>query len=252
MAESRASGASIRSRRHLPALLLLLLAILAVGILFHRYVDLDTIRTHRAELLAFVAENPLPAFAGFVLGYAALVLLSLPGASILTITSGFLFGVVAGGLAASLGGLLGAVLVFLIARSAFGVWVKGRAGPWLGRIEAGFERNAFSYILMLRLVPVFPFFVINLVTPFLGVPLRTYAIATYLGILPACFVYASFGAGLDEIFARAEPISLGAVLTPEILGGLTGLGLLALLPVLYKSWRRRRAGAGTAERDGGA
>jgi uncharacterized membrane protein YdjX (TVP38/TMEM64 family) len=242
VADSRSEGASIRSRRHMLALLLLALAILLVGILFHRYLDLETIRAHRVELLAFVAEHWLLAAAGYVAGYALLVLLSLPGASVLTITGGFLFGLLPGALAASVAATLGALAVFLVARSAFGVWVKRRAGPWLGRIEASFERDAFSYILMLRLVPVFPFFIINLVTPFLGVPLRTYAAATYLGVLPACFVYASFGAGLDAIFARPGPIAFDAVLTPEIFGGLTGLGLLALLPVLYKSWRRRRAG----------
>lgn len=244
MAESKDNGASPGRSRLWLALLLLAAVIAALGILFHGNVDLETIRANRAELRAFVAENRLLAVATYIGGYALLVLLSVPGASIVTITGGFLFGLVGGGLAAATGAALGAITLFLVARGAFRGWMKRRAGPWLGRIEAGFERDAFFYVLMLRMVPVFPFFIINLVMPFLGVPFRTYAIATAIGVVPGSFVYASFGAGLDAIFERAEPVSLDAALRPEFLGGLTGLGLLALLPVFYKSWRRRRGAKG--------
>lgn len=239
-AASKVSGNSARLRRYLPVLLLLALAAVVFGFGLHRYLSLETIRQHRLELLELVAGHRALALLGFVAVCTLLVTLSLPGISLMTIAGGFLFGLVVGGLAASFGATLGACIVFLVARSALGPWLKQRAGPWLGRIEAGFEANAFAYILMLRLVPVFPFFVINLVTPFVGVPFRVYAAATYLGILPACFVYASFGAGLGAMFDRHDPVALDAILTPQILGGLTGLGLLALLPVLYKAWRRRR------------
>ena len=239
-AESKVNSIAAQLRRYLPVLILLALAAVMLGFGAHRYLSFDTIRQHRLELLDFVAGHWILAILGFVVVYALLVLLSLPGAAIMTTAGGFLFGLVAGALAASFGATLGACIVFLVARSALGPLLKRRAGPWLGRIEAGFEENAFYYILTLRLVPVFPFFIVNLVTPFVGVAFRVYAGATYLGILPACFVYASFGAGLGAIFDRNEPVTLDAILTPQILGGLSGLGLLALLPVLYKAWRRRR------------
>lgn len=239
-AERKVNGFSAQLRRYLPVLLLLALVAILFSFGLHRYLSLDTIRQHRLELLQFVAVHRIVALVAFAALYALVVVLSLPGSALMTVSSGFLFGLAVGGLAASFGATLGACIVFLIARSALGPWLKQRAGPWLGRIEAGFEENAFYYILMLRLVPVFPFFIINLVTPFVGVPFRVYAAATYLGILPACFVYASFGAGLGAIFDRNDPVSLDAILSPQILGGLTGLGLLALLPVLYKAWRRRR------------
>jgi uncharacterized membrane protein YdjX (TVP38/TMEM64 family) len=239
-AESKVNGIATQLRRYLPVLVLLALAAVMLGLGLHRYLSLDTIRQHRLELLQFVDAHWLLALAAYLALYALLVALSLPGAAIMTISGGFLFGLLIGALAASLGATLGACVIFLIARSALAPWLKRRAGPWLGRIEAGFEENAFFYILTLRLVPVFPFFIVNLVTPFVGVPFRVYAAATYLGIMPACFVYASFGAGLGAIFDRNDPVSLDAILTPQILGGLTGLGLLALLPALFKAWRRRR------------
>lgn len=243
-AESKVNGIAAQLRRYLPVLILLAVAAVLLGFGAHRYLSFDIIRQNRLELLGFVAEHWLMALVAFVAVYALLVVVSLPGAAIMTTSGGFLFGLVAGALAASFGATLGACIVFLVARSALGPLLKRRAGPWLGRIEAGFEENAFYYILTLRLVPVFPFFIVNLVTPFVGVPFRVYAGATYLGILPACFVYASFGAGLGAIFDRNEPVTLDAILTPQILGGLSGLGLLALLPVLYKVWRRQRAKEG--------
>ena len=165
-----------------------------------------------------------------------------PGGLVLTVTAGFLFGTLGGGLTAVVGATLGAVAVFLIARTALGEPLRARAGPWLGRMEAGFRENALSYLLVLRLVPIFPFWLVNLVPAFLGVPLATYALGTFLGIMPATFVFASVGSGLGAVFDRGEEPDLGLVFEPRVLLPLLGLAVLALpYPPLYKRWRQRQA-----------
>ena len=114
------------------------------------------------------------------------------------------------------------------------------AGPWLRRLQDGFKADAFSYLLFLRLVPLFPFFVVNLVPAFFGVRLRPYVLATLIGIIPATFIFATFGAGLGDLLAENGQITLGDVLSPRFLTALAGLALLALLPVVYRHWRHRQ------------
>jgi uncharacterized membrane protein YdjX (TVP38/TMEM64 family) len=203
------------------------------------WLSFDQLRTHRTELLAFVAARPLAAFALFVALYAVCVAFSLPVAALMSISGGFLFGTVLGGAGNVLGATVGAVLVFLAARSALGSSLRRQAGPFVQRLEAGFREDAWSYMLALRLVPVLPFFLVNIVPALLGVPLRIFAIGTLVGIIPGALVYASIGAGLGSVFDRGETFSVKNVLTPEIIIALVGLGVLALLPVAYKRLTRR-------------
>lgn len=229
------------ARRWLPLALLVaaLLGVYASGL--HRHLSLATLQTQRDALQAFVAVHPLAAPLAYVLAYAAAVALSLPGALFLTLAGGFLFGPWLGGLLAVLGATAGAVLVFLIARTAVGSSLRRRAGPWLQRMEAGFQADAFHYLLVLRLIPLFPFWLVNLVPALLGVPVRTFALATFLGIIPATFVYASVGNGLGAILDRGQEPDLKLVLEPQVLLPLLGLAALALLPVLYRRWKGRTA-----------
>lgn len=229
------------ARRWLPLALLVaaLLGVYASGL--HRHLSLATLQTQRDALQAFVAAHPLAAPLTYVLAYAAAVALSLPGALFLTLAGGFLFGPWLGGLLAVLGATAGAVLVFLIARTAVGSSLRRRAGPWLQRMEAGFQADAFHYLLVLRLIPLFPFWLVNLVPALLGVPVRTFALATFLGIIPATFVYASVGNGLGAILDRGQEPDLKLVLEPQVLLPLLGLAALALLPVLYRRWKGRTA-----------
>jgi uncharacterized membrane protein YdjX (TVP38/TMEM64 family) len=134
---------------------------------------------------------------------------------------------------------VGATALFIIAKSALGDFLHTRAGPWLQKMEAGFRDNALSYLLVLRLVPLFPFFVVNLVPAFLGVPLSTYVIGTFFGIMPGVFVFASVGAGLGSIFDKGETFSAAGILTPQIVIALIGLAILALIPVVYKKIKAR-------------
>jgi uncharacterized membrane protein YdjX (TVP38/TMEM64 family) len=243
---STSKPAEPRRPARFPAQRLLPLAALALAIggVFafdlDRYLTFDALRENRAWLTSFVAEHGIVASVSYVLIYAAVVAMSLPGGAVLTIAGGFLFGTIVGCLHVVLAATVGATLVFLIAKTALGDPLRACAGAFLKRMEAGFQENAFSYLLVLRLIPLFPFFVVNLVPAFLGVRLRTYVLATFIGIIPGSLVYASVGAGLGSVFDRSEAFSPSSILTPEIVVALLGLAVRALLPVVYRKLRGRR------------
>lgn len=230
-------------RRWLPVLVLIALAVVIYATGLHRYLSLDTLRSRRADLQAFVAGYPLLAPLAYILVYATTVALSLPGAVFLTLAGGFMFGTLLGTFCTVIGATLGAVAIFLIAKTALGDALRAKAGPWLQKMEAGFRDNALSYLLFLRLVPVFPFWLVNLVPAFLGVPLATFALATFLGIIPGTFVYSSVGNGLGAVLDRGETPNLGLILEPQVLLPLVGLGVLALIPIVLKRLRAGRPGA---------
>jgi uncharacterized membrane protein YdjX (TVP38/TMEM64 family) len=214
------------------------------GFGLHNYLTFDQLRLHRGALTMFVSDMPGQAVLLFMLTYAAATALSVPGGTVLTLTGGFLFGIGQGTAAVVTGATIGATLLFLAARFLLADLLRAKAGPWLARMEAGFKEDALSYLMVLRLVPGFPFFVVNLVPAFLGVPLRSFVLATFFGIIPGTFVFASIGAGLGSIFDSAEPFSLKGALTPQVLTALIGLAVLSLLPVAYKRIKARRpAGA---------
>lgn len=226
---------------------LLPVGVLAAGIAaffafgLDKYLTFDQLRQHRGELTAFVAAMPVTAVILFVLVYALATALSVPGGIILTLTGGFLFGIWLGTAAVVVGATTGATALFLIARSSLGDALRAKAGPWLAKMEAGFKEDALSYLLVLRLIPAFPFFVVNLVPAFLGVPLKIYVLATFLGIIPGTFVFASIGAGLGSVFDSMQEFSLKGALTPQVITALVGLAVLSLIPVAYKRIKARRA-----------
>ena len=218
---------------------------LAIGTFFaldlDMYLTFEALRENRETLTAFVAKHALWASLLYMALYAAAVAMSLPGGAVLTIAGGFLFGTVLGTAQVVIAATVGATLLFLIAKTALADMLRAKAGPFLQRMEAGFQENAFSYLLVLRLIPLFPFFIVNLVPAFLGVGLRTYVLGTFIGIIPGSFVFTSVGAGLGSLFDRSETFSPGSVLTPEIVTALVGLAMLALLPVVYRKIKARRA-----------
>ncbi len=227
-------------KRWLPALVLVagLAAALALGL--DEYLSLDALREHRAALTRLVEESYLATALGFCAVYAAATAFSVPGGAFLTLTGGFLFGAVAGAAFSVAGATTGAVLVFLAARTAFAGLLRARAGSAVERMRQGFQENALSYMLFLRLIPAFPFFLVNLAPAFLGVRLGVFALGTFVGIIPGSFVYALVGAGLGEIFDAGGAFSIASVLSLEIALGLAGLGVLALLPIAWKRLRRPR------------
>jgi uncharacterized membrane protein YdjX (TVP38/TMEM64 family) len=204
-----------------------------------QYVRFDVLRENREELLTLVERYGLLASFAYMAFYAIAVACSLPGGAVLSITGGFLFGAVWGTVHIVIGATLGATLLFLVAKTSLGDPLRAKAGPWLQRMQAGFQENALSYLLVLRLVPLFPFFVVNLVPAFLGVTLPTYLLGTFVGIIPGAFVYASVGAGLGSLFDAGGEFSAKGILTPQILMALLGLAVLALIPVAYKKLKRR-------------
>ncbi len=205
-----------------------------------RYLSLEALRTNRDWLYWQVADHLFLMLTAYALVYAGVVALSLPGATVLTLAGGCMFGQWLGTGVTVVAATLGATLLFLAARSAFADFLRARAGPWLGRMQDGFRANAFNYLLFLRLVPAFPFFVVNLVPAFLGVRLRDFVLATLIGIIPGTFIYTAVGVGLGSLLDHNANFTLSGILTPQIATALGGLALLALVPVAYKAWRKRR------------
>ncbi len=230
-------------RRLAPVLILLAAIGLAFAFGLHEHLSIEILREHRAFLNGFVAEQAILAALAFIGLYALTTMLWLPVGAVLTITGGFLFGVTYGTLYVVVGATLGATAIFLIARYALGDLFRAKAGPFVARMEAGFSENALSYMLVLRLIPLFPFFIVNLVPAFLGVSLRIYVLGTFIGIIPGTLVFILAGAGLGSIFDQGGALTLQSVVTPEIVAGLIGLTLLSLLPVAYKRMKTKQAPA---------
>ena len=227
-------------KRLAPVAVLAALAVAVFAFGFDDYLTFEALREHRAALRGWVAEYGAVAALVYVLIYAAAVAMSLPGAVFMTLAGGFLFGAALGTACTVVAATLGATAVFLVARTALGDSLRARAGPWMTRLEAGFRGNALSYLLVLRLIPVFPFWLVNLVPAALGVPLGVFVAATAVGIVPGTFVFCLAGAGLGGVFDSGETFSASAVLTPEIVAALLGLAALSLAPTLYKRAKARR------------
>jgi uncharacterized membrane protein YdjX (TVP38/TMEM64 family) len=241
-----------------PVIAIVLVAAIVFATGAHRHLSLETLVRNRTALDAFVHAHYAAALATFAAVYIAAVSLSIPGAVFLTIAGGLLFGAIVGGAAVVGAATIGATIIFLIARSAFSEYVVRRAGPRLAKIVDGFCADAFSYLLFLRLVPLFPFFLVNLAPALVGVRLSTFVAATAIGVIPATFVFASLGAGLDSVIqAQASmyhaclaaggadcrlDFDPSAALTPQLIGALAGLGLLALVPVVVRRVFARKAG----------
>jgi uncharacterized membrane protein YdjX (TVP38/TMEM64 family) len=214
------------------------LLLLAVGAFFYfdlaRFLSLAALKDNRDKLLVFTQAN-YPLAAGlFVLAYIAVTGLSLPGAVILTLAGGFLFGGVLGTLLVNIGATTGATLAFLVARYLLRDAVEHKFGRWLAPFQEGFSKNAFSYLMTLRLIPLFPFFVVNLVSALTRVKLGTYMAATALGIIPGSFVYAYAGRQLGTINSLKE------IASPSVILAFVLLGLLALVPVVYRKYSGRQ------------
>lgn len=242
-----------RIRRFIPLLVIALglATFLALGL--DRHLSLEALAEHQAWLARQVEQHAFLTAAAFMAVYAVAVALSVPGAIILTLMGGFLFGPATGTAYVVLAATLGAVAVFLAARTAFGSALRAKAGPRLARFVDGFRDDALSYLLVLRLVPVFPFWLVNLAAAILGVRLGTFVLATLFGIIPGSAVYASLGNSMRELLAIGATPDLAIVFDPVIFGPLLGLAALSLLPVLLRRHRalRRAAAAAAAEESGG-
>ncbi|OSQ37077.1 membrane protein [Thalassospira mesophila] len=206
------------------------------------FLSFDTLRSHRTEMQNLVQQNPVTSVIGFIVIYIVVVALSLPAGSMLTIIGGFLFGVTAGTIYVVIAATLGAVIVYLAARYAFYDYMHAKAGHALRKMQQGFAEDALSYLMVLRLVPLFPFWLVNLVPALLGVKLRPFILGTMVGIIPGTFVYVSIGDGLGALFDQGKMPDFGIIFEPRILTPIIGLAVLALIPVAYKKYRKHKAG----------
>jgi uncharacterized membrane protein YdjX (TVP38/TMEM64 family) len=217
--------------------ILLIIAGLAVGLFFWldlgRYLTLESLKANRQTLLDFYTTHTLATVAGFMAIYILQTALSLPGAAILSLAAGAIFGTLMGTVYAVISASIGATLAFLVTRYLLRDFVLGRFGSRLEGMNSELEQRGFSYLLFLRLVPVFPFFLINLAAGLTRLPLRTFMLGTLLGIIPGGFVFVNAGASLATV------TSLSGIATPRVLGSFALLGLFALLPVLYTKIKGR-------------
>lgn len=212
---------------------------------WHRVLSLSYLAESREMLAAFVAAHYGRAAVLFFVAYALAVAFSFPAASALTILAGFLFGWLVGSALVVFAATLGATLLFLAARTAFSDILHRKLGARVARLADGFERDAFGYLLVLRLAPIFPFWIVNIAPAFFDVKLRTYVAATFVGILPGTIAYAWLGEGLDSVLVAAgqsgQDITLRDLVTPEITLAFVALALVAAIPTIVRKVRGRRA-----------
>lgn len=257
----RAAGNRGR-RRHwlvLAVLIAVPCAMFAMG--GHEFLTLKTIGLNYEALRAFISENISTALALYMAVYISVVAFSLPCATVLTLAGGLLFGWKIATPVTLVAATAGATIIFLVARSSLGTVMASRVGPWLERLRGGFAENALSYLLFLRLMPAFPFVVVNLAAAVLGVPLRTYVLGTFVGIIPATTAFTVAGAGLGSVIKAqnrsyhaclaTQPVNpdvacpyridTSALVTKELILALALLGIVALIPVALKKWRARDA-----------
>lgn len=244
------------AKRWLPLALIACLMVAAYVIGFHQQLSLRNIAENRETLRNFIAYNWYSAVLMYGLVYACAVALSVPGATLLTVVGGLLFGWLAGSVAAIIAATAGATVIFLAAKTSFEKILTRKAGVLLNRIQDDFARDAFSYLLFLRLAPVVPFWLVNIAAALAHVRLRTFVSATVLGIIPAAFAFSFAGSGLDSLIDSETSayeaclaqngdapcsfdLSLSRLVTPQILWALAALGVAALLPVAARRLRAR-------------
>ena len=236
--------------RLLPLLLLVVGLIAFFAFDLQHFLTLDLLKENRVELKQWVGAHQLQAVALFVGAYIVVAAFSLPIAALVSIAGGFLFGSVDGAIWIVVGATIGSSILFLAAKSALGDPLRALFGARIKAMEAGFRANAFSYLLLLRLVPLFPFWLVNLAAAFTGVGLGTFLITTAVGIIPGAFVFASIGNGLNALFdAGGEPdLSLiGLLSRPDFYIPIVGFTLLSLIPIVYRAFSPRKGKAETAQ-----
>ncbi len=221
-------------KRFSPVLLIILLGVVFF-IYFRSYMSIEVLKQHHKALISWTQQHYILAVICYMLTYIIMIAISFPASALLTLTGGFLFGPYWGTLYAVISATTGATILFTAVKIAFVGTISEKGGIFLQKLEKGFEEAAFSYILILRLIPLFPFWLTNIIPALLNANLRTYIIASFLGIIPTTLVYASVGTNLATMFALGQNPDLGMIFKPEILLPLLGLVVLALIPIIYKN-----------------
>jgi len=236
-----------------PLAIVAIIAVTAIGLGWHPALSLETVMRHRTAIDGFIAAHWVVALSAYCLLYLSAVAFSIPGATVLTICGGLLFGTLVGGALAVVSATSGAAIAFLIARSAFGEFLTRHAGVLAAKLTREFRHNAFAYLLFLRVAPIFPFWLVNVVPALCGIGLATFVAATAIGILPATFTFAFFGAGLDTAIEAQEAafraclaagedscklhFDLTTAATPQLVIAFVALSIVALVPIAIKRLR---------------
>ena len=241
MSESKAPARGLNAKRLLPVAVLVAGLVAFFAFDLDEFVTLEVLKTHRAVLQGWVESQGAVAWLVYAAIYLAAVAFSIPGGAILTIAGGFMFGPYVATGVVVVGATCGATILFLAARYAFADYLRQKTGGAMRRMEAGFNENPVSYMLILRLVPLFPFWLVNLVPAFLGVKIKIYFLSTLIGIIPGTFVYSLVGDGAGAVLDAGGDLDLGIIFEPRILAPIVGLAVLACIPIVYKRFQARRS-----------
>ncbi|MEC3861416.1 VTT domain-containing protein [Mesobacterium sp. TK19101] len=242
MSQMTDTPATRRLGRHIPLIVIAVVAVIG-SFTLRDYLSFETLRDNREALLAFRDSNYLLVAVAFVALYIVIVAFSLPGAAVASVTGGFLFGLWAGTALNVFAATIGAAAIFLAARAGLGRTLAARLDTSEGavkRLKTGLHDNEISVLFLLRLVPVVPFFVANLVPALVGVKFRNFLWTTALGIIPGGIVFTSIGVGVAEIFDRGETPDLSLLWAPQVIGPILGLAALAALPIVINAIRGRK------------
>lgn len=219
----------------------LLILLIGLGIFFyfhlHQYINFQSIKSNRTFLLTLVANHPIYMALIFIFTYALLTAISAPGAIFITLAGGFLFGLFWGTLYVIVGATIGATIIFWAAKTTLHAFLYKKVENRLQKFIAGFQKNAVNYLLFLRLVPLFPFWLVNIVPAFFNIKISTFFLTTLVGILPATIAYAWLGSGLSSIFDTNQTPNLSIIFKHNILLPILALALLSLIPVIYKTFK---------------
>lgn len=219
-------------KRFSPLLIILTLLLIGYASGLHKYLSLDAVAENKALIDTFVTDNFILAMGAYLLIYIVAVSLSFPGASFLTIAGGGIFGWAIGGTLTVIGATIGASIIFLVAKTSIGDYLAEKAGPRMNKLREGFQKEAFSYLLTLRLAPVVPFWITNLAPALFGMDLFRYALATFIGIIPGTYAYSFIG---DQVGSAVD----GSDITQKITLGLAALAAASVIPLIVK-WVRRK------------
>lgn len=222
------------------------LAVLVAGLIAFfalggpQYLDLETAQALLRDMNDWVQANLWLAVLAYMVFYALAVSISVPGALWFTIGSGFLFGPFLGTGVAVFGATVGATIIFLAARYAFADWARTKFPGYIKKLQDGFKQDAFSYVMILRLIPALPFFGINIATALLNVPVRAYFFGTLLGVIPGAYVYATVGDTAAQAALEGIP-SFTSLLTPQLIGAIVAFMVLAILPIAYRRFAKPKS-----------
>ncbi len=227
-------------KKWIPLIVIIILMLIAYFSGITQFLTFENIKENRQLILSYIDQYPLLTLCLFILLYIVMTALSLPGGALLSIIGGFLFGVPLSTIYVVVGATIGATIIFLVARTAIGDLLKRKAGPFLSKMDAGFQKNTASYLLFLRLIPLVPFWLVNIAPAFFNVKTRTYLWTTFVGIIPGAYVFTQAGNGLGAIFDSGKEFSIETIFNIEVKIALVVLALFALIPVFVKRLRRDR------------